>query len=259
MRFLRPGLIEVLNRGTQDTMQLLLVQDEQVIQTLSPHTSQKALTDGIGAFRVIRCFQDLDAAGGCHTRKTGSKLVITIANEILRPLSKGSRFPQLLGGPGVGRRASDAHMDDLTRVQINDEEGKQGAKEEVGDLQEITGPDVFGMIVQEGLPGLSSWPCGTDLPHVLLNGPLADVDSQFEQFATNTLCSPQAIVPGHLLDQGHGLLGDPWLERSCPGLVLPKELEALAMPPQERLWPNDEQRLLPGSDHPGQKNQKHPV
>jgi hypothetical protein len=61
------------------------------------------------------------------------------------------------------------------------------------------------------------------------------------------------------LPQGDGLLGDPWCGRSCPRLVLPKELEALAMPSHQRLWLDNEQRLLPGSDHPGQKHQEHPI
>ncbi len=98
-----------------------------------------------------------------------------------------------------------------------------------------------------------------NIPQVLLNGALADAYPQLEQFAPDAFCSPESVVPCHLLDQGDGLLGDPWFGRSCPRLVLPKELEALAMPPQERLWLNDEQRLLPGSDHPGQKHQVHPI
>jgi hypothetical protein len=35
---MRPGLIEVLDIGTQDTMQLFLLEDEQVIETLATHT-----------------------------------------------------------------------------------------------------------------------------------------------------------------------------------------------------------------------------
>lgn len=54
---MRSGLIEVLNIGSQDTLQLLLLQDEQVIETLAPHTPQKAFTDGIGSWRVIGCFR----------------------------------------------------------------------------------------------------------------------------------------------------------------------------------------------------------
>ena len=94
IRFLWPGSIEVLNRGTKDTIQLLLVKDEQVIQTLAAHTAHKPFTDRIGAFRVIRCFQDLDAAGCGHASETGSKLVITITDEILRTRTISGGFPK---------------------------------------------------------------------------------------------------------------------------------------------------------------------
>ena len=134
MRFLRSGSIEVLDVGMQDTVQLPLVKDEQVIETLAPHAAEKPFTDGIGSRGVIGRFQYFNAARYGHAREIGSKLGITIADEILRFLSIGSRFPQLLCGPGVSRRASDPHMDDSARVYINDEEGEQRAKEEIGDL-----------------------------------------------------------------------------------------------------------------------------
>jgi hypothetical protein len=78
-------------------MQLLLMKDQYVVQTLSPNTPQKAFTDGIGAFRVIRRFQYLDAARCCNTSETGPKLAIMIANEILWRVSIGSRLPQRYG------------------------------------------------------------------------------------------------------------------------------------------------------------------
>src|SRR6266700_7341350 len=86
----RPGLVEVLDIGTQDTMQLLLLQDEHVIQTLATHAAQKPFTDGIGSWCVVRRGEHLDAAGCGHASETGSKFVITIANEIVRRLSIGS-------------------------------------------------------------------------------------------------------------------------------------------------------------------------
>ena len=87
------GLIEVLDIGTQETMQLLLLQDEQVIQTLATHAAKEAFTDGIGPWCVVGRFQYLDAAGCGYARETGSKLVITITDEILRPLSISCRLP----------------------------------------------------------------------------------------------------------------------------------------------------------------------
>ncbi len=93
MRFLRSGLIEGLDRGTQDTMQMLLLQDEQVIETRATHAAQKTFTDGIGARSVRGCFQYLDAAACGYARETGSELGITITDEILRPSSISSRLP----------------------------------------------------------------------------------------------------------------------------------------------------------------------
>jgi hypothetical protein len=77
----------------QDTMKLLLLEDEQVIETLAPHAAHKPFTDRIGAFRVVRRGEHLDAEGIGHARETGSKCVITIANEIVRRLSTRSRLP----------------------------------------------------------------------------------------------------------------------------------------------------------------------
>jgi hypothetical protein len=70
-----------------------------------------------------------------------------------------------------------------------------------------------------------------------MNGPLADMKTQLEEFATDPLCSPEWIVPCHLLNQGDGLSRDLRCGRNCSGLVFPKELEALAMQPQERRLP----------------------
>ncbi len=227
---MRPGLIEGLDRGTQDTMQRLLLQDEQVIETLAPHAAKEAFTDGIGPWRVIRRFEDLDAAACGHARETGAKRVLTIANEILRSLSIGVASRSCCAVQGIGRRARDPHMNHFARVQFDEEEGKQGAKEEVGDLQEITGPHILRMVVQESGPVLSSLSWGASMPHVLLDGAFANADASFEEFTTNPFCSPQVIIPCHLLDEASGLCGNLGCGRYGSGLGFPEEFEALAMP-----------------------------
>jgi hypothetical protein len=65
---MRLSLVEVLDIGMQDPLQLFLLQDEQVIQTLATHTAYKAFTDGIGPWCVIGRFEYLDAAGCGHAR-----------------------------------------------------------------------------------------------------------------------------------------------------------------------------------------------
>jgi hypothetical protein len=78
----------------QDTMQLLLTEDQYVVQALSSHTPQETFTDGIGAFRAKGRFEHLDAACGCNASETGSKLALMITDEIPGGLSIRSCLPQ---------------------------------------------------------------------------------------------------------------------------------------------------------------------
>ena len=128
-----------------------------MIQALSSNTPQKAFTDGIGSWRVIRCCKNLDAACCCNASETGSKLAIMITDEILRRLAKRSRLPQLLCGPSVGRRARHTYVDDFPRFQFDEEKRKVRPKEEISDLEKIASPDFTGMIAEEGRPVLATW------------------------------------------------------------------------------------------------------
>jgi len=123
-----PCLIEILDIGTQDTMQLLLTEDQDVIQALSTDAPQKAFTDRIGSWRVIGRFQYLDATRCCNTSETGSKLAIIITDEVLGNLTVGSRLPQLLCSPSVGGRSRHADMDHFPRFQFDDEKRKERPK-----------------------------------------------------------------------------------------------------------------------------------
>jgi hypothetical protein len=71
------GLIEVDDIGFEKPSELLLMQDEEVIQTFSPHASQKTFTDSIGLRRSIRRSQHVDACPGY----------------LVRPLPKWTDFP----------------------------------------------------------------------------------------------------------------------------------------------------------------------
>ena len=51
---MRPGSVEVADIRAQYPLKLLLMQDEQVIKTLSTHTPEQAFTDGIG-MKALRC------------------------------------------------------------------------------------------------------------------------------------------------------------------------------------------------------------
>jgi hypothetical protein len=111
-------------------MELLLMQDEQVVETLSPHTSEKPFTDGIRSRGVIRSLKNFKVTRLRNSREAHPKLAIMIMDEILRPLAIGVGLPKRFGGPSVGRTPCDADMDDSARFQFDYEEGKQEAEKQ---------------------------------------------------------------------------------------------------------------------------------
>jgi hypothetical protein len=70
------------------------MQDEQMIEALTPHTAQETLTDGIGSRGAIRGFEYLDATCLRNPGEAHPKLAIVIPDEVLRPHTKGGGFPK---------------------------------------------------------------------------------------------------------------------------------------------------------------------
>ncbi len=60
-----------------------LVQDQDVIQALSSHTSQESFTDGIGSWRVIRHFENLDACTGYFDHPFSNKPIFVYVTSII--------------------------------------------------------------------------------------------------------------------------------------------------------------------------------
>ena len=101
------------------------MQDEQMIEALTPYTAEESLTDAIRARGVIRSFENLDVTSLRNPSEANSKLAIVITDEVLGSHTKGGGFPKLLCGPSVGGTSCDADMDHFARVQFNNEEGEQ--------------------------------------------------------------------------------------------------------------------------------------
>ncbi len=80
------------------------MEDEQVIETLTPHTAQKAFTDGIRSWSLIRCFENLDPTRMCNPSEARPKLAIVLPKMVFRPLSIRRGFPKLLGSPSEGTK-----------------------------------------------------------------------------------------------------------------------------------------------------------
>ena len=89
---MRSSLVEVGHIGIEDAVELLLMQDEQMIEALTPHTAQETLTDGIGSRGAIRGFEYLDATCLRNPSEANAKLAIVITDEVLRSHAIGGGF-----------------------------------------------------------------------------------------------------------------------------------------------------------------------
>ena len=96
---MRSSLIEIQDIGPEEAGELLLMEDQEVIQAFSPYASQKALTDGIGLWRMVWRSKHLDAARCCDARKIRAEFAIIIPNQICWRLSIRSRLPQRYAPP----------------------------------------------------------------------------------------------------------------------------------------------------------------
>src|SRR5215470_12182109 len=73
---MRPGPVEVVYVCMEDALELLLLQDEQMIETFATHTAQKPFTDGVGTRGVIGRFEYLDATRLGNPSKVHTKFAI---------------------------------------------------------------------------------------------------------------------------------------------------------------------------------------
>ena len=118
----------------------------------------------------------------------------------------GKAFRNLLGSPFIGGGSGDGGMHDTSGVQFDDYKDVQRPEEQIMDNSEVTSPGVGCVVLQEGVPGLTSFLLCHG--HVLLDRAFADLDPQLQQFSADAFCTPQKVIPGHLLDELDGFWQD---------------------------------------------------
>ena len=83
-----------------------------------------------------------------------------------------------------------ACVDHSPGSQFDNNEDVYHAEQQIMGLQKVARPDVMGVIMKEGCPILLRFSRWSRLTYIFLHGPLADPNTQFEQFTANPLCAP---------------------------------------------------------------------
>jgi len=251
--------VEIRDVFAEHAGQMPLAEDEDVVQALTAHAPQEPLAGGIRPRRARGRAQDADAAARGDLRERGPEFAVVVADQVPRALVERRGLAQLLGDPGIRRVARRAHVDDPPRGQLNHTERVQRAEEQVGDRQEIAGPDLVGVVAEEGRPRLPARARGAMAAQVGLDGALRHADAEFAQFAADPLCPPEWVVGRHLPDQGDGLGWERRPARPGAGFPPPERAEPRAVPPQQRLRLDEEEGLPPSANPHGEQHEERPI
>jgi len=166
-------------------------------------------------------------------------------------LSRG--FPDLLLDPRQRRVRRDVDMDDSPGADLHDDEDMNDGEEGRVLGEEVAGPDLLGVIVDEGAPGLLR-PRWTTHDHVATNGAGGVVDAELgRELLAYLVLSPLGMISGDSPNEGDvaaGNAGPAYLPTARTTVSDP--LEILAMPSDHGLRPDEDQRPIPGGPEPAE-------
>src|SRR5579863_923180 len=102
--------VEIVDICLEDSEQMVVIADEQMVQALAAHRTDEPFTDGIGARRTKRGLDDFNLGPSGDRSEMLPILLVVIANKVFWALTEWRGFPQSLGYPSVGRMARHTEM-----------------------------------------------------------------------------------------------------------------------------------------------------
>ena len=148
-------------------------------------------------------------------------------------------------------------VQDLTSVVADNEKTVQHTKRERWDGEEVHRSNGLTMVSEERQPSFHRIWISRGSPDPSRDTPFRDIETQLEQFAVNTQCSPGRILVNHTEDQGVNLFADtlPSSYLSDSGDPCPIQTKPRSMPVHDGSRSDQDER--PGPPGP-QRSQRNP-
>ena len=154
-----PGAIVVPDIFFEDSPEVVLVQDNQVVQTLPTNGADQSLDIRILPWR-LGCGENFSQPHGLgSSTEVGAVDAISVMEQILRliPVS-WERFAKLLHGPLSGRMVGDIKMKDAPAIMTEDCETEQKAEGSTRSHKEVTSGSLTHVVLEERPPTLRGRP-----------------------------------------------------------------------------------------------------
>jgi hypothetical protein len=226
----------VVNVGRENVPEVLLVEDNNVIETFSADRTDDAL--GVCILPSgPRCRDDLlnshnpDALTESRTIRS-----VPVPQEVARGSVPRKGFSYLVGKPNLCRMPCYLEMNNLPAVVPEDDHHVQQLEGGADHDEHIDYGDRLHMLLQEGAPTWRGW-AGTP-SHIFGNGRLTDADPELEELTMDAWCVPERVGLAHLADQISDLAIDARTTETA-GSRSPPPVE-----PEARSMPLDDGRRL---------------
>jgi hypothetical protein len=165
----------------QDALEMPLMEDDHVIQTLPTDAPNQPLDKGILPW-IPWGDQDFFNPQVPHALpKSRSINAIPIAKQVSRDVVPRKYFQHLLGSPLCRGMLGDIEVHDTAPLMCEDQQHKQHLVGDRRDYEEVEGHEVLHVVVQKRLPR-RRWKLAQRYP-ILLHGGLCDLDAQLAQLA----------------------------------------------------------------------------
>lgn len=191
--------------SSKGSAQVFLSQDQHMVHAFEANTAQEPLADCVAVGRRRRRSDDGRSTAGGHRIEYAAELVVVVSNQESRAIIERHRFTKLFCSPLVRRVPRHVEMHDRAVLETNDKEGEDRPEGEVVELEEIAGPDVLTMILDEAAPRLAATTAGPEGPYVFLDGSFADAKPKLEELSPDPFAAPGTVLRCHAANERNKL------------------------------------------------------
>ena len=238
------------------------VERDEPVEALSAAGPDESLNVRIGPWRPHRCPEHPQPEPGDRRVDLAGEDAVAVVDEEAVAVVVGDRLAELLRRPRRGRVVGDIDVEDAAAADLHGHEDVEHAEGGRHRDEEVAGHDRRGVVAHERRPALIA-PAATVAPRRLVRHVAADrlrrrANAELEeQLLLNLAGGPGGVVAGHLGDARLQLIGHrrPAATARPPA---PEQPEALAVPADERLRADHDQRLPPSAHQARQPGQPEP-
>src|ERR1700732_1378957 len=159
------NVVVIASIGSQESAQIRLAQDNDVVQALAPDRSDQAFGKAILPRRGWCGRLVPDAHCAQSARDDAAIDPIPSAEEVARSLIPGKCLRYLTCNPFGRGICCGVDPDEVSAVEPDDDEGIEQVETDSWNNEQVHGGDVRRVVTQKGSPSLAGWPPSFD--HVL--------------------------------------------------------------------------------------------